>query len=57
MLPFGMKIVEDNFKSRRITKYILRFKNNITRYNPAEIILEKLTFEVFNKNLKELYKK
>ena len=33
------------------------FKNNITRYNPAEIILEKLTFEVFNKNLKELYKK
>jgi len=32
------------------------FKNNLEEYNPAEIILEKLTFEEFNINLKKLFK-
>ena len=33
------------------------FKNNLDNYNSAEIVLEKLTYEDFNKNLKNLFLK
>lgn len=33
------------------------FKNNLNLFNPAEIVLEQLTFEQFNENLKLLFNK
>ena len=31
------------------------FLNNLEKYRPAEVVLDKLTYEVFNKNLKEVF--
>ena len=45
--------------SKTMKELTLQFDNfykNLNTFNPAELVLEKLTFEMFNQKLKECFK-
>lgn len=46
-------LIVDNFNS--LKDNFEKFKNNLDSYNPANLVHERLTFEIFNKSLKELF--
>ena len=44
------------YNFEQLEKKYSYFVSNLKNYNPARLILEKLTFEKFNSNLKEMFK-